>query len=85
VFDEQEDHPAREEEEDVLRKRVRGIDVTGRVDHRRDHQEDEGGPDRIPTVQAGPDRVGQIGDEETDKDRSVRNVHRSSVGSGPGV
>ncbi|MGA3021204.1 MAG: hypothetical protein ABSE66_00115 [Thermoplasmata archaeon] len=85
MLDEKQDDSPREEEEDVLRERVRGIDLPGSVHDRCHDQEDQSGPDGIPPIQPGPHRIDQVGEEETDKDRGVRDVHRSGIGSGPGL
>jgi hypothetical protein len=85
MLDEQENHASREEEEDVLGERVRCGDVPRGVDDRCDDEQRQRGPNRIPPVEAGPDRVDEINEEKTDKDLGVRYVHRSGAGSGQGV
>jgi hypothetical protein len=57
VLDEEKHHPAREQEEDELGECVRRVRVAGGVHHRRDDEECEGRPDRVPTVKTSPDRV----------------------------
>jgi hypothetical protein len=85
VFDEEQDDASREKEEDVLGERVRGPDVSHRVDDRRDDQEGEGGGDRVPRIEAGPDRVPEIDDQKPDENGSVREVHPFPAESGEGL
>jgi hypothetical protein len=62
VFDEEEDHAAPEQEEDVLRQRVRRPGVPERVDDRSDDEKDQGGADRIAGVERGPHGVHHVGE-----------------------
>ena len=78
MFDEEEDNPGREQEEDVLREGVGGVHIPSGIHDGGHDQENEGGHDRVPTVESGPDRIDQVGEEKTDEDRRVRNVHRFS-------
>jgi len=79
VLDEEQDHATGQEKEDKLRERIRRRYISGRIDDRGDDQEREGGPYRISPVEAGPDGIGKVGDEEGDEDQGVRDDHRARV------
>jgi hypothetical protein len=64
VIDEEKDDPSGQEEEDVLRERVRRVDVPERVDHRGDHEQEERRRDGVSGVEPGPLRVYHVQDEE---------------------
>ncbi|HYA54252.1 MAG TPA: hypothetical protein VEG42_01450 [Thermoplasmata archaeon] len=85
MLDEEQDDPAREQEEDKLGELVRRIDVPHRIHHGGDHEERERGSDRVSPVQSSPDRVDEVDDEEGDEDGRVRDVHRAEAVSGVGL
>lgn len=83
MVDEQEDDACCEEEEDVLRERVRGSGEPPGVGHGRDHEEDEGPRDRVARVEPGPLGVEHVRHEETEKDLRVgyrHDLRRTRVG-----
>jgi len=85
VLDEEEQHPSREKEEDELGERVGGVGVARGVHHGRNHEQRQRRSDRVTAVEPGPDRVGEIGDEQADKDRGVGDIHRASPDRGWGL
>jgi len=75
VVEQQKNHPRAEQEEDVLRERVRGVGIAERIDDRGHHQQHERPPDRVPGIESGPDRVDHVRDQQPEKDLRVRERH----------
>ncbi len=72
----QEQHDTRsEQEEDVLRESVRGPGVPACIDDGGDHQQGERRADEIPSVEARPERVDHVRDQEAEEDLCVGKRH----------
>ncbi len=72
---EEEDHASAQQAEHVLGEQVGGGDRVRRIHDRRDDQKAEGGGDRVPRVDAGPDRVDEVHPQEEQKDLEVGDRH----------
>ena len=86
MLDEQQDHARSEKEEDELGERVGRPRVPECVNDRGHDQKHQGGSDRVTAVEARPDRVRHVGDEEAEEDlrvgkRHVRDLEHRAVAS----
>jgi len=82
VVDQQQDHSAGEQEEDVLREAVRGRRGPHGIRDRRDHEEGERRPDQVPGIEGGPLGIDHVRHEEGEEEKGVRKGHRGPLRSG---
>ncbi len=75
MVDEEQDHSGPEQEEDEDREGVGDRGRSGAIEDRGDHEEDEGGADRVAGVETGPLRVDHVGEEKAGEDQGVGDLH----------